>query len=131
MISLLFIIALASADLDMLDQQVARCDRAAASPTFAAEAGRRSQFLIDAYKQQESITQARLDIAGKRQALREAAGRSDASQDKALDLQSATLDDRMKALNDQRSLEAAREQAVDATRHYFLLHCPAGQGVGK
>jgi hypothetical protein len=33
----LFALALASADLDALDQAVARCDRAAASPAFSQE----------------------------------------------------------------------------------------------
>ena len=127
MIPLLFLAA-ASADLDALDQAVSRCDRESANPVFAGEAARRSQFLIDAYREQESITNARLDIVTQRQALTDEAAKTAAAQLKDLDKQDALLDARSKALNDQRSLEAAREQAMDAMRHYFLQHCPAGGG---
>lgn len=123
----LLILAAASADLDALDQAVNQCNREAANPAFAGEAGRRSDFLIGVYKEQESITNARIDIAAQRQALADStATHTTAADEKDLDRQDAALDARMKALNDQRSLEAAREQAMDAMRHYFLLHCPAG-----
>ena len=125
MMPLLFLVA-ASADLDALNQAVARCDRPTANPVFAAEAGRRSQFLIDAYKEQEAVVNARVDVATQRQALKEAGTHPGSADLKALDLQDSALDARMKALNDRRSLEAAREQAMDAMRHYFLLNCPAG-----
>lgn len=123
----LLLLAAASADLDALDQAVTQCDRTAANPVFAGEAARRSKFLIDAYKEQEAIVNARLDIATQRQALADAGGHT-ATQAKELDLQDSALDARMKALNDQRSLEAAREAAMDSMRNYFLLHCPAGEG---
>ena len=61
MIPLLFL-ALASADLDALDQAVARCDRTTANPVFAGEAGRRSQFLLDAYREQEAIVADKLRL---------------------------------------------------------------------
>jgi hypothetical protein len=124
----LLLLAAASADLDALDQAVSQCDRNAANPAFAGEAARRSQFLIDAYKEQESITNARLDIVTQRQALTDDTSKTVPAQLKDLDKQDSLLDARSKALNDQRSLEAAREQAMDAMRHYFLLHCPAGAG---
>ena len=44
----LLLLAAASADLDALDQAVARCDRNAVNPIFSSEAARRSQFLLDA-----------------------------------------------------------------------------------
>ena len=130
MIPLLFLAA-ASADLDALDQAVARCDRAAVNPMFAGEAARRSGFLLDAYHEQEAIVNDRLALSDQRRALREAtdvkaAGRKDS--DKQLDLQQAALDDRQKALNDKRMLEGIREDAMDSMRHYFLLNCPAGGG---
>ena len=46
--------------------------------------------------------------------------------EKQLDLQQADLDDRQKALNDQRMLEGIREDAMDSMRRYFLNNCPAG-----
>lgn len=121
----LLVLAAAAADLDALDQSVTQCDRAAANPVFAAEAARRSQFLVDVYKQEEAIVNARLAIAAQRQALQQS-GTHSAAEEKDLDLQNATLDDKQKALQDQKTLESAREDAMDAMRRYFLLHCPVG-----
>ena len=70
MMPLLFLAA-ASVDLDTLNQAVAHCDRAAVNPMFAGEAGRRSQFLLDAYHEQEAIVNDRLTLADQRRALRE------------------------------------------------------------
>jgi hypothetical protein len=128
MMPLLFLAA-ASADLDTLNQAVARCDRAAVNPMFAGEAGRRSQYLLDAYHEQEAIVTDRLALADQRRALREDSSMKAAEQkelEKQLDAQQADLDDRQKALNDKRMLEGIREDAMDSMRHYFLLNCPAG-----
>jgi hypothetical protein len=133
MMPLLFLAA-ASADLDALDQAVAHCDRAAVNPMFAGEAARRSQFLLDAYHEQEAIVADRLALADQQRALREAASLKPVEQkqtEKQLSLQQAALDDRQKALNDKRMLEGIREDAMDSLRHYFLLNCPAGMGEAK
>ena len=133
MMPLLFLAA-ASADLDTLDQAVARCDRAAVNPMFAGEAARRSEFLLDAYKEQEAIVEERLTINEQRRALREAPDLKPADQkqtEKQLDLQQAALDDRQKALNDKRMLEGIRQDAMDNMRRYFLTNCPAGKDIGK
>ena len=121
----LLLLAAASADLDALDQAVARCDRAAANPVFSAEAARRSQFLLDAYREQEAIVAARLDLSDRRRAAREAAT-AKAADDKAMKLEEEALDDRQRALNDKRMLEGIREDAMDTMRRYFLNNCPAG-----
>ena len=129
MIPLLFLAA-ASTDLDALDQAVARCDRAAVNPMFAGEAARRSQFLLDAYHEQEAIVADRLALADQRRSLREAAngkGSDDKQLGKQLDLQEAAIDDRQKALNDKRMLESIRQDAMDNMRRYFLNNCPAGK----
>ena len=118
-------LALASADLEALDQAVARCDRKAANPVFAGEAGRRSQFLLDAYREQERIVADKLALSDKRRALREA-GTIKPADDKALELTQAALDDRQRALNDKRMLEGIRQDAMDTMRRYFLTNCPAG-----
>jgi hypothetical protein len=134
MMPLLFLAA-ASADLDSLNQAVARCDRTAVNPMFAGEAARRSEFLLDAYHEQEAIVSDRLSLADQRRTLREPASPSKATaaaqklEEKQLDLQQADLDDRQKALNDKRMLEGIREDAMDSLRHYFLLNCPAGGGA--
>ena len=133
MMPLLFLAA-ASADLDTLDQAVARCDRAAVNPMFAGEAARRSQFLLDAYKEQEGIVTERLALTEQRRTLRETPEMKPADQkqaEKQLDLQQAALDDRQKALNDKRMLEGIREDAMDSMRHYFLLNCPTGGGQDR
>jgi hypothetical protein len=122
----LLLLAAASADLDALDQAVARCDRGIANPAFSAEAGRRSSFLLETYREQESIVAARLDVSQRRATLREA-GAIKASDDKKLSLEEAAIEDRQKALNDQRMLEAIRQDAMDSMRRYFLLNCPAGR----
>jgi hypothetical protein len=126
----LLLLAAASADLDALDQAVARCDRHAANPVFAGEAARRSQVLLDAYREQEAIVADRLALADQRRAVREA-GPVKASDQKQFDLQAAALEDRQKALNDKRMLEGIRQDAMDTMRRYFLTNCPAGKDIGK
>jgi hypothetical protein len=125
----LLLLAAASADLDALDQAVARCDRNAANPAFSGEAARRSQFLLEAYREQEAIVAARLTLADQRRALREAAPVKTAD-DKQLKLQEAAIEDRQKALNDRRLLEGIRQDAMDNMRRYFLNNCPAGKDIG-
>jgi hypothetical protein len=127
----LVLLAAASADLDALDQAVARCDRGAANPVFSAEAARRSQFLLDAYREQETIVNERLAVNDQRRALRETppVKLTELKQvEKQLDLQQAALEDRQKALNDKRMLESIRQDAMDNMRRYFLNNCPAGKG---
>jgi hypothetical protein len=126
----LLLLAAVSADLDALDQAVTRCDRVTANPAFASEAARRSSALLATYKEQEAIVNARLALNDQRRALRESASAKTAEQKQAerqLDLQQAALDDRQKALNDQRMLEAIRQDATDTMRRYFLSNCPAGR----
>jgi hypothetical protein len=127
----LLLLAAASADLDALDQAVARCDRNAANPVFSAEAARRSQFLLDAYREQEAIVNDRLAVADQRRTLRESTTPRTVEQkqlEKQLQLQEAALEDRQKALNDKRMLESIRQDAMDNMRRYFLNNCPAGKG---
>jgi hypothetical protein len=128
MMPLLFLAA-ASADLDALDQAVTHCDRKVSNPVFSAEAARRAQFLLDAYREQEAIVNDRLTLSDQRRALREATEMKPADvkqTEKQLDLQQANLDDRQKALNDKRLLEGIRQDAMDSMRRYFLNNCPAG-----
>ncbi len=122
----LFLFFAASADLDALDQAVERCDRGMANPAFSAEAGRRSSFLLETFREQESIVAARLDVSQRRASLREA-GAIKASEEKKLSLEEAAIEDRQKALNDQRMLEGIRQDAMDSMRRYFLMNCPAGK----
>ena len=126
----LLILAAASADLDALDQAVAHCDRRSANPVFAVEAARRSEFLLNAYRDQEAIVNDRVSLLDQRRAMRETLSAKPAEQkqaEKQFDLQSAAIEDRQKALNDRRMLEAIRIDATDSMRRYFLSNCPAGK----
>ena len=125
MMPLLFLVA-ASADLDALNQAVARCDRGMANPAFSSETAQRSAFLLDTYREQESIVAARLDLSQRRAALREA-GTIKAADEKKFSLEDAAIEDRQRALNDRRMLEGIRQDAMDSMRRYFLLNCPAGR----
>jgi hypothetical protein len=125
MMSLLFLVA-ASAELDALNQAVARCDRGMANPAFSSEAAQRSTFLLDTYREQEALVAARLDVAQRRATLREV-GAIKASDEKKLSLEEAAIEDRQRALNDRRMLEGIRQDAMDTMRRYFLLNCPAGK----
>ena len=123
---LLMLIAAASADLDSLNRAVAQCDRGTVNPVFSAEAGQRSTFLLDTYREQETIVAARLDVSQRRATLREA-GAIKAIDEKKLSLEEAAIEDRQRALNDRRMLEGIRQDAMDSMRRYFLLNCPAGK----
>jgi hypothetical protein len=125
MMSLLFLIT-ASAELDALSHAVARCDRGTANPAFSSEAGQRSAFLLDTYREQEAIVAARLDLSQRRAVLREA-GELKAADEKKFSLEEAAIEDRQRALNDRRMLEGIRQDAMDSMRRYFLLNCPAGK----
>ena len=125
MMPLLFLVA-ASADLDALNQAVARCDRGTANPTFSAETAQRSTFLLDAYREQDAIVAARLDLSQRRATLREA-GTIKASDEKKFSLEEAAIEDRQRALNDRRMLEGIRRDAMDSMRRHFLMNCPAGK----
>ena len=122
---LLFLVA-ASADLDSLNRAVAQCDRGTANPVFSGEAAQRSAFLLDTFREQESIVAARLDVSQRRATLREA-GPIKAADEKKLSLEDAAIEDRQRALNDRRLLEGIRQDAMDSMRRYFLLNCPAGR----
>ena len=125
MMPLLFLVA-ASAELDALNQAVARCDRGTATQAFSAETAQRSTFLLDTYREQEAIVAARLDLSQRRATLRDA-GAIKAADEKRFSLEEAAIEDRQRALNDSRMLEGIRRDAMDSLRRYFLMNCPAGK----
>ena len=123
----LLLLASASANLDALGSAITRCDRTASNPVFAAEAGRRSDFLRQAYREQEAIVGARLALAQRRRELREAAASKPGADEAKFVIDEAAIEDRQRALNDQRMLEAIRQDTMDSLRRQFLLNCPAGR----
>ena len=118
---------LAVPDLGSMDVAVAKCDREIVSAIFGAEPVRRSAFMTELFNEQQAIFTARRDVAARRQALR------DASLDKGLPkpadtetvlaFESAALDERQNALNDARSLDNLRRDALDAKRRLYLAQC--------
>ena len=118
----------ASAELQAIVQAVAQCDRAVANPAFASETERRSQYLLDSYREQEGIVEARLALAERRRILREAADKKNVEESRAIALEEALVEDRQRALNDKRMLEAIRQDTMDAMRRHYLAHCPSGKG---
>ena len=117
-----------SAEFDALDRAIATCTRAVINPAFAADAGRRSRFITETLREQESIVAERLDIANRRRALRETrpSGRLASDEDQALALAALALEDRQRALDDRRMLETMRGEAMDVKRRFYLAHCAKG-----
>lgn len=126
---LLAALSLTATDLDTLDAAVERCARAEVNPVFAQQAQRQSQFMTDAYREQEAIVAERLDIANRKRTLREAGVSAVKGGDSltTLDLHAAATEDRQRALNDKRLLESLRSDAMDAKRRYYLAHCANGK----
>ena len=109
-----------SAEFAALDRAVESCTRETVTPAFAAEAKRRNGFLTTMFAEQEAVVAARLDLADRRRALREA-GAGDG--EPALLLAAQAIEDRQRALNDRRMLENMRNEAMDAKRRFYLSHC--------
>ena len=117
-----------SIDFPALDAAIERCEKTTVLPIFAAEPQRRSAALTAFYQEQAQIAAERIATANKRRALREggkpAAGQeAQTATDQELALRQLALDDRQRALDDQRRLEGMRQEAVDLKRQYFLTKC--------
>jgi len=128
----ILLLASASADLDALGSAVTRCDRAVANPVFSAESGRHSDFLRQAYREQEALVGVRLELAQRRRELRERSAAASSAKEFAAEeanvvREEAAIEDRQRALNDQRMLEGVRQDAMESLRRHFLLKCPAGR----
>ena len=124
---MMWLMAIPAVDFDVLDREIAQCDRAIVSPVFASEAERRGAFLGDAYREQQAIVAERADIAGRRRAIREGHGAA-LDNDQALSLRALSIEDRQRALNDSRALERLRIEAIDAKRHLYLVRCTSKAG---
>jgi len=124
----LFLLASATtaADLDALGTAVAACDRGTVNPAFSSEAVRRSDFMRATYREQEAIVALRRELASRRIQLRQQPS-SAASELAALELAEAAVEERQRALNDQRLLEGLRRETIDTMRHHFLQNCFAGR----
>lgn len=114
-------------DLSAMDSAVATCDRETVAAIFGAEPARRSTFMTELFNEQQAIFTARREVAAKRQALRAAS--IDKKLNKPIEtetelaFQNADLDERQNALNDARSLDNLRRDALDAKRRLYLAQC--------
>lgn len=118
----------ADPDLGALADAVAHCDRATVMPLLSAEGARRMRFLAGAYSEQQQINAERAALIARRQALRTApatgvGGDSEA----AIRSASEAIADRQQQLEDSRTLDGLRREAMDEMRRQFLLGCPASR----
>ena len=67
-------------------------------------------------------------MAERRRILREAADKKNVEESRAIALEEALVEDRQRALNDKRMLEAIRQDTMDAMRRHYLARCPSGKG---
>ncbi len=115
-------------DFDALSKAVAKCERAVVTKTVNDTIARHSTFLIDAYAEQRAIAQARSDLAERRRKLH--AGEKVADTEAALGLAREGLDDRQRALDDQRTLDRLEQDMMYYFRQQYLTQC-AGRGNGQ
>ena len=113
-------------DFDAFVKAIGACDRPAVTGTIAAESKRHSQFLIDAYKEQRSVALARVDLVERRRVLRAKEAKVDTEE--GLRIANEALDDRTRALADNRALDQSEQDMVAYFRTQYLRQC-SGKGL--
>lgn len=113
-------------DFDALVKAIGACDRPAVTGTITASAKRHSQFLLDAYKEQRSVALGRVDIAERRRRLRTKEAKVDTEE--GLTLAADALDERARALADNRALDTAEQDMIAYFRTQYLRQC-SGKGL--
>ena len=114
------------ADLDALSQAVTACDRTVVAKTVAADATRHSTFLLDGFREQQAIVAERADLAARRHKLRE-----QAKSEKGVDTEAALtavqhdMEERQQALDDARTLDKLKLEAVAYFRQLYISQCSA------
>ena len=113
-------------DFDALVKSIGACDRSAVTGPIKAADKRHAAFLLDAYKEQRSIALARADLAERRRQLRSREAKVDTEE--GLTLAAAALDERARALADNRALDGAEQDMVAYFRTQYLRQC-SGKGL--
>lgn len=120
------LLATDDADFDALSKGAASCNRAAVTHAWSDEVKRHSAFLLDSYRQQREIAQARADLAERRRKLRvgeaPAAGTTPDTE-QSLTLIGTSLTDRQAALDDARQLDRQQQDIVGYFRQLYLTQC--------
>ena len=114
------------ADFDALSKGAASCNRAAVTHAWTDEVKRHSAFLLDSYRQQREIAQARADLAERRRKLRAGETRvtgTTPDTEQALTLIGDSLADRQAALDDARQLDRQQQDRVGYFRQLSLNPC--------
>lgn len=128
---LAFAAGVGAAEIDALQQSVARCDRVAVRRTFEAEPQRRGDFVAGLFREQEAIVEARLALAERRRSLRGTGGKLALESRRAIDNEAHDLEDRQNALNDRRILDGARRDALNQLRALYLVSCRGKDEAAK
>jgi hypothetical protein len=108
-------------DFDALSKGAANCNRA-----WTDEVKRHSAFLLDSYKQQRELAEARADLAERRRKLRVGeppAKGTTPDTEQSLTLIGASLVDRQAALDDARLLDRQQQDMVGYFRQLYLTQC--------
>ena len=113
-------------DFDALVRSIGACDRSAVTGTIKAADQRHAGFLLDAYKEQRSIALARTDLAERRRRLRAKEAKVDTEE--VLTLASDALDERARALTENRALDHSEQDMVAYFRTQYLRQC-SGKGL--
>src|ERR1700694_2493767 len=111
-------------DFDALNKAVAACDRAAVSKAVAEDSKRHSGFLIQAYKDQRDIVTDRIAIAERPHRLRMGDGGVDT--ESAVTIATQDLDDRQRALDDQRMMDRLQIDLLNGLRQGYVMQCSGG-----
>lgn len=120
MIALLAAMGADDADIDRLSKAAAACDRPAMARAWSEEAKRHGDFIVSSLKEQASIAADRQALAARRRLSRTI---GPAESETALTAAAADLDDRQRALDDQRRLDAMRQDATTWFRSSYLTQC--------
>ncbi|WP_425230454.1 hypothetical protein [Sphingomonas sp.] len=107
-------------DLDRLRAAATACDRTAVSRAWADEQRRHGDFVIASLHDQASIVTDRAALTERRRLARTAGGIAGLAAQTA---DAADLDDRQRALDDQRRLDTMRQEAVTYFRQLYITQC--------
>jgi len=113
-------------DFEALSKGAVTCNRTVVTHAWTDEVKRHSAFLLDSYRQQREIAQARADLAERRRKLRvgeaPVAGTTPDTE-QSLALVGASLTDRQAALDDARLLDREQQDMVTYFRQLYLTQC--------
>ena len=107
-------------DIDRVSKAAVACDRPAMSRAWADEVKRHSDFVVSSLKDQAAIAADRQALVERR---RKSRGPGPAEADAVLAEAASDLDDRQRALDDQRRLDTMRQEAVTYFRQIYLTRC--------